>query len=671
MEWLSTGIARGKSRATVLFFAWLCSVAIDVTVSLGLGSGFAMLAPAGYYALYAVLGLVTSVVLGFMLGLLGLGVELSIALWVFFNSLHGANLFASIGAGAGIWIVLILTRRFQVPPWVKGARAGAACGVALAMWPVATIQVPRSIRFDATLAALIPLLLFLTVYLTLAAVGGPSRNRLRRMAESGFLLLIVLLAFFTGSQWEQTNPGHLPVDRERPNTSAAPNILLVVLDTLRADRMSIYGHDKLTTPRLDAFLTRHDNAIVYPLAFSNANWTIPSHASLFTGLLPTAHGANIASESAKGTGMFLTTRLKPGPTLAQKLRLAGYRTGGIIANYTLRSNADLNRGFDLWYFGPRTQKLHLLGESIRRITFPDSFAWVFSWYPSANTINTGVTAFLEACGAGPCFVFVNYMEPHAPYVPRPPHAGMFTEGRTEKPADYLPWIKDGVATLTHFKGRYDESIHELDEALGNLLENLEARGFLDDAWLVITSDHGESFGEHGVTGHGTSLYNEQVRIPLIIKPPRGQHLPQIYEPVSLIDVTTTLTEAVTRKSLGNGVSLLKSEAPRKPVQMQYFGTDEPERGAVEGVLRATAAGTRKLIDNGHTQQIYDLTTDLDEQNDLFIRMSSVERNHLFRLLPEMPNKIRHEDTGVIAPGQQDDGLTEEDREGLRALGYLD
>ena len=140
--------------------------------------------------------------------------------------------------------------------------------------------------------------------------------------------------------------------------------------------------------------------------------------------------------------------------------------------------------------------------------------------------------------------------------------------------------------------------------------------------MIITSDHGESWGEHGVVDHGTSLYNEQVSIPLIIKPPRGVRITQIDEPVSLVDVTATLSDFATGRVLGGGTSLRDSSAARRSAQMQYFGNEDQFRvddyGAMDELMRASVVGTLKVIDMSSRVEMYDLARDtqrvLDESS---------------------------------------------------------
>ena len=142
------------------------------------------------------------------------------------------------------------------------------------------------------------------------------------------------------------------------------------------------------------------------------------------------------------------------------------------------------------------------------------------------------------------------MDAHEPFAPAAGHAGLFSQGMEGDPP--LNAHGQDPKRLAHAASRYDEEIHALDAELGLLLEQLEARGILDRAWVFITADHGEAFGEHGINGHGSDIHNEQVKIPLLVIPPTGVALALRSEPVNLLDVTATVSEIATSNSLGTG-----------------------------------------------------------------------------------------------------------------------
>jgi arylsulfatase A-like enzyme len=656
-----------KRTVTALIFAWLTSAAVDLAISTGFGLGLALMPPFSYWVLYGLLGLGASIFLGFIFSIVRISFELSIALWVGLQAVTGfrslQNVWMTIAIIAAVWTALMLARRFSVSPRITGSRVGIACGIALALWPTGKTLFPPSISYNPNLTVLVPALLAGVIFLLLSVVGGHTDNRSRRLGEVALFLSILGLSVVGVYQWRALLESKFPAYSREGHNPDRPHIVLIVMDTVRADRMSVYGYHRPTTPQLENFIVRNDNAVIYPLAFANSNWTLPSHTSLLTGLLPHVHGTHSRSPLSAISG-WERFGLNAEQTLAELLRSTNYRNAAIVSNMTIRRSPGLRRGFDLWLGLARTESPRLLGEIVRRTIFEEALLWTFPLNASAASVNDGILAFFRACEPGPCFVFANYMETHAPYIPPPPHADIFTNGSTDLPARHLPTPNDSAKDLQYFSDRYDEELHGLDAGLGELFDALEARGILDSAWVVITSDHGESFGEHGVTQHTSSLFNEQVRVPLIIKPPRGVRIEKITAPVSLIDVAATLAQIGASKSLGVGDSLLDASVPRKPVQMQYFGGSQTYSTVLKEAIRAVADGHLKLIDTNNIQQIFDLENDLTEKNDLFFETPFAERARLMRTMPPMvvPEIINDE--------IEADSISKDQKEMLEALGYI-
>jgi arylsulfatase A-like enzyme len=341
--------------------------------------------------------------------------------------------------------------------------------------------------------------------------------------------------------------------------------------------------------------------------------------------------------------------LKAVETLPEMFRDAGYQTGAVFANPWLSHVPGLRRGFDVWHHPPSEPEPKI--------------------HPRAKSINEGVLDFFNKCGTGPCFLFANYMDAHNPYIPPRRYASVYPAGETLLPATHQPRYDDDEQTLGYFAARYDEQILALDAKIGDLLNTLASRGILDDSWLIITADHGESFGEHGVTGHGTSLYNEQVRIPLIIRPPAGRELPEIQEPVSLVDITATLAGLISDNPLGIGRSLLDSEVIQRSAQMQFFGTWGPHQarqGGSEDKVRAVADGRSKLIDYVDHAEVFDLIVDAAEQNNLIHELSRGQQQAFLELMPDLPDV-------PLSSGTADwfQRLSEQQQDDLRSLGYFE
>jgi len=281
-------------------------------------------------------------------------------------------------------------------------------------------------------------------------------------------------------------------------SDVAPNILLVTLDTTRADHLSVYGYPRETTPHLEA-LAR--DAILYERAHSTSTWTLPSHASLFTGKLPTSHGARYDPEGplvlseAIGEGTGIRARgLAPGETtLAARLRDAGYATAGFAGGPWLLDAFGLSAGFEHW------DDEGILGTNGR--TAPDLSRAVLEWLAS----------WAEAPERRPFFLFVNFFDAHFPYAAPPEHARLFLP----------PGVEIDRLARDQYEPLYDAEIHFADEHLGRLLDALRERELYDETLVVVTADHGEMLGEHGEWGHNGIPFEPVTRVPLIVKPPGG------------------------------------------------------------------------------------------------------------------------------------------------------
>jgi arylsulfatase A-like enzyme len=320
-----------------------------------------------------------------------------------------------------------------------------------------------------------------------------------------------------------------------------PNVLLVVIDTGRADRFSFNGYARQTSPEIAILASE---GAVYEQARTPAPWTLPAHASLFTGLYPSAHGADSGH-------LKLDDRY---PTLAEAFRGAGYRTAGYAANPWVGRQYGLDRGFDgyeeLWKGKP-------------------------AWEPDAGAgrVNARVTRWLEwrrstpAARQQPFFMFINYLEPHLPYdPPDPERTRMLSPGadplaverlRRFKHPDEVKFVLGlgglGPADLPLLSDLYDGEIAYVDRRVGELARLLRQEGLLDDTVVVVTSDHGEAIGDHGFLDHKMNLYEELLRIPLVVRYPRAVPAGQrIGQPVMLQDLFPTLLELAGIRGGGQG-----------------------------------------------------------------------------------------------------------------------
>jgi arylsulfatase A-like enzyme len=290
--------------------------------------------------------------------------------------------------------------------------------------------------------------------------------------------------------------------RARP---AQPHIFLITVDTLRATALGVYGYGRPTSPNIDAFARR---AVVVSDAIAQAPYTKASMASMLTGLFPTSHKtytASIAPEAiVAGPGRHQTPRttdVLPDEllTLPEALEEAGYRTIALVTNPFLIREFGFGQGFDVHrFFATRD-------------------------YERADAVLREAAAHLPGPGSPPVFLWIHLMDPHNPYDPPARYRSMFPPARPPRlvpleaipPEIRLPDVRD----LHTYRARYDAEVRAADEALGRFFRELRARGLWDSSVVVLTSDHGEEFLEHGGMGHNTSLYDEQLRVPLILRIP--------------------------------------------------------------------------------------------------------------------------------------------------------
>lgn len=413
---------------------------------------------------------------------------------------------------------------------------------------------------------------------------------------------------------------------------AMPNVLLIVLDTVRAIELSLYGAPWRTTPAIDRFAR---GGVVFDRASSTAPWTAPSHASLFTGVLPEASAIDWFHPLERSQ-----------PTLAETLAALGYETAGFVANTEYASQeTGLARGFAT-YEDHELNAAHLIRATrlmrtivgvADRLAGPHDLPGRIE----AATINERFLRWLDDRRERPFFAFLNYYDAHAPYYAPEPFWSRFVPDAPRRPLDNSPrdhWDPDEVRLQ---RQAYAAGLGYLDFRLGELLDTLRARGILDNTIVIVTSDHGEEFHEHQAMGHGHTLHRPSVHVPLIIVGPGGVPAEcRLDAPVSGRDIPATVMDLLAQPSRFPGSSLVplwtdRGDPARAVVRTQVDRSiNLPARYPVSGgPIVGVERGRFRMIQEPQRTMLFDLVADPLERRDLSADSGTRSTyRHLERLL---------------------------------------
>jgi len=418
-------------------------------------------------------------------------------------------------------------------------------------------------------------------------------------------------------------------------------IIVIAIDTLRADHLGLYGYERDTSPRLDALAAE---GAVFEHAFATASWTLPSMTSLLTGAWPREHGAGYA-RARDGRQRFSRLREQV-PALAEMLRDAGYATGAVANVGFMSPRFGFARGFDTYDWAPSTDEdSRRAGESVDR-----ALAWI------------------DANDDGPFFFMLHLFDPHRHFDAPPPFRGKFTNVYRDRYGDTLATLESRIeaerqSDLEFHVAAYDEEIAYTDDQVGRFVDGLRERGIWDEALVVLTADHGESLHDHGERGHGGTLYNELIRVPLVVWGVGSAGARQ-RAPVSLVDFApTALQWAGAAEPPGlPGVSWLGPMAGTASFPERLIAAEIEVNGYdVQAVIR----WPYKLIagPDAESMMLFDLRRDFGETVDLVALGEPTAQqtaNELRRLLRNVRRRLRGEEV------QLDPAEVEE----LRALGYI-
>jgi len=452
-------------------------------------------------------------------------------------------------------------------------------------------------------------------------------ERLRAGRLTGLLLALLLGACAPGGQDADLSAGAAAEPAAGAAEAGVPrNLVIYLVDTLRADRLGLYGYQRQTSPRIDLFA---EEAVVFDRAFSNSPWTRTSVVSLFSGLHPETHGVQDKEDSAP-EGLLM---------LAELLGGAGFETAGFSSNISISADFELDQGFEHFVYFPHEP--YFAGREEEN----PGYVPVDGMFPA-------IRDWIRRPHDRPFLLYIHTTDPHAQYRP---------------PARYRRW-GNGSAE------RYDGELLFSDDYFGKVVDLLALQGLLDETLVIFTADHGEELGDHGQGGHGHSLYNELLRVPLVIRhpslPPARRN-----ETVRLIDLLPTLVEwlglEVDPATLQGRSILPLLRGDRDPWPQLRFVLGQI-RYPSKIVGTSLQLGGRKLI---HTLadrygkrdvwELYDLVLDPGESSDRY--GADPARDAELRARLESLQAL----TAEAAHPSQKTVLDEETERTLRALGYID
>ncbi len=516
----------------------------------------------------------------------------------------------------------------------------------------------------------LPVLLTVLVYLAVAAATvlvfmrsnkiRPDRLRFPVRAVKVLVLVCIagsILVLGTGAGETRTSP-----NGSSWNGHGIKHVVLVVIDTLRSDALSCYGGEKVSTPHIDRLA---EDGIVFERAFAPAPWTVPSMASIMTGLSPLVHYATNPRSVIPDVL----------PVWAESMRGAGYETYAIGSQPYLAREHFL-RGFMGSNFFPKRQDSSLTGGVLKSL-FPGKF----NDKASTSDLTRLAIDWLDENSGSDFFLWVHYYDPHLPYTPPEKHLPADRKGSAALGNRFslgLQSIRAGYISLSEeerkwVRALYDSEVRYVDENVGLLLDHLIGLGIYDESLIVLTSDHGEEFWEHDGFEHGHSLYNELLSVPLIVKLPSSSAGARVKEKVSLEQVMPTVLDlcrieydeewmsGLSLKELWSGPSGKNSPKPIVSTGLLYYENRESVIFNGMKYIRSLVTGNDEL---------YDLNADPGEKHDVLSSEESdaLKAREILSVFKDEADKLKKH--YLITEGDEAD-LDRDTMQRLKELGYLD
>lgn len=576
-------------------------------------------------------------------------------LW--FGPMVYALIFAGLGAIGGAVLSLLPMRADEVRAWVPSLALSAT------LIPFGLIITLFRLRRDVYLEQMPPMpilvallggaALLVVLLLTVGRrfFGSNAGTLARPLPAAGLLALVMAAGAIFGPSAaapEREARGSVPMHLENQ-----PNVVLLIVDTLRADYLGAYGDPRNLSPNIDAVAA---DGAVYD-AFGQSSWTKPSVATILTSLYASSHGA-----------MSKPSVLPDVTTLADALQEYGYSTAGFVSNINLAPSFNFQQGFDEYtylapdyLFGAAESSSKLVIYSILRVVnfklFKDR--WVGQYYQDSRTVNDLALPWLERHRDDRFFLLMHYMDPHDPYFTHPYDGRGIARVENQNPPAEL---------AAEMKELYAGEIRYMDESFGALVDDLRRLGLYENTMIVITADHGEEFQEHGGWWHGTTLYNEQIAVPLVIKYPEGFEVPARPEGVArLLDISPTILAAtgasVPEPWQGEDLSV------GIPADRVAFAEEDHEGNIVTAVRKGSMKLIRAQEGNPRglpTVELFDVEGDPEEQRNL-----AIDRDVEVADLDEEIIAISTGAADHAVAGGGDVEMDDATRERLRALGYIE
>lgn len=449
-----------------------------------------------------------------------------------------------------------------------------------------------------------------------------------------------------------------PTYPEPPSGQQRPSVFVYMIDTLRADALGIYGAERPTSPFIDGFAR---DAVVFERAWSPAAWTLPATASVLTGLYPSNHGLIDMSVSAKAEDSR--------PSIAEMLGDLGYETIAVSQSYVASQAYGLERGFDSFYLND------VLGSEVQA---SGNVRW-FLWQHLKQRPASGP----------PVFAYLHTVDPHHPYAPRGADArfaressGWFGDDDRVLTLHDAADAEHSADDLRRYRALYDGEVLYADRQFGAFLDFLRARGIYEQSLILLVSDHGEEFGEHGGVDHGRALFEEMLDIPLIVKFPsswaRGA---RVQTRVSSVDIVPTILEVVGAQASpheldGTSLRPLVRDSVSRHGRVVFSetrpGGNKDKLAAVDlsavvqGDLKCvyTEGGVDKFFREVPEYRVFDLRVDPGERK-------AVEASARHPACAGLESFRPHAEAGGGTADPPRESVGEETRSRLRALGYLD